>query len=253
MADRNIEKALYGPSYLEVAFGAVLGILLGVFAAALYFGFKPVEKVLTMPKEPVANVVYFIPGKDSAARAKGWQAKQKTFVAGGEVMLREEELNAWGETLSDYKPVDPKVPKNAKPVVPAKPGTPAKPVVPAKPGDPVVEEAQDAFFAVGAPNFSIKEGRLQIALICKLNYYGIGSDVWVKTTGRFSRSGDTYKFIPAEFYFGSCPLHLIPAAATFAENRLLAELKITDDILLAWSKTSLITIEGDQLKIITKP
>ena len=48
MADKNIEKALYGPSYLEVALGAILGILIGVFAAGLYFVFKPVEKVLRL-------------------------------------------------------------------------------------------------------------------------------------------------------------------------------------------------------------
>ena len=258
MADKNIEKALYGPSYLEVAFGAILGIVAGVTAAILYFVFKPVEKVLLMPKEPAANVVYLITGKEYTGRSKGWQVKQKTFTTGGEVMFREEELNAWGTTLSDYKPSepkDPKDPKNAKPAVPAKPVTPPKPGAPGKtdkPGEPAVEDV-DVFFAVGAPNFSIKDGRVQVALVCKMNYYGIGSDVWVKATGRFTRTGDAYKFTPTEFYFGSCPLHLIPAASAYVTGKLLAELKITDEIQLAWGKVSLITIEGDQLKVVTKP
>lgn len=244
MADKNIQKALYGPSYLEVALGAILGIAVGIFAACLYFIFKPVEKVDKMPKEPVANVVYVIPGKESSTRARGWQAKQKTFLEGGEILLREEELNAWGATLSDYKPVDPKAP--------VKPVAPAKPAATGKPGDPAAEEPAEVFFAASAPNFSIKDNRLQIALVCKLNYYGIGSDVWVKVTGRFTRTGDTYKFTSEEFYFGSCPLHLIPAASSFMTGRILADLKITDEMVQAWGRVNPIIIEGDQLKVVTK-
>lgn len=246
MADKNIQKALYGPSAFEVALGAILGIAVGIVAACLYFIFKPVEKVDKMPKDPVANVVYFIPGKESTARSKGWQAKQKTFLSGGEVLVDEEELNAWGATLSEYKPVDPK-----KPVPPAKPATPPKAGAPGKPLEPEVVE-QQVFFAVGAPNFSIRENRLQVAIIVHLDYYGVGSDVWVKATGRFNRSGDTYKFAPDEYYFGSCPLHLIPGAPEILTGRILPELKLTDETLLAWSKVSMITIEGDRLKIVSK-
>ena len=248
MADKNIQKALYGPSYLEVALGAILGILVGIVAAVLYFAFKPVEKVALMPKEPVANMVYFIPGKDSTTRGKGWPAKQKTFLEGGEILLREEELNAWAATLSDYKPAEPKA---APPATPPKPGAPAKPA-PGKPAEPAVEE-KEIFFAVGAPNFSIKENRLQIALLCHLNYYGIGADVWVKATGRFAKTAEGFRFVPAEYYFGSCPLHLIPSAADFVTSRMLPELKITDEMLQAWGKISLIMIDGEQLKIVTKP
>lgn len=226
---------------MEVALGAILGILVGIFAACLYFVFKPVEKVDKLPKEPVANVVYFIPGKESSARSRGWQDKLSIFQSGGEILVKEEELNAWGATLSDYKPVDPKAPK---------PITPPKPAV-GKDGQPV--EEKEVFFAVAAPNFSIRENQLQITMVCHLNYYGIGSDVWIKVAGRFTRTGDTYKFTPAEFYFGSCPLHLIPAASYFMQGRLLSELKITDEMQLAWSKVGIITIEGDQLKVITKP
>ena len=251
MADKNIQKALYGPSYLEVALGAILGLAIGIFAACLYFVFKPVEKVAQMPKEPVANVVYFIPGKENPGRAKGWPAKLKTFVAGGEIVLNEEELNAWAETLSDYKPVDPKAP--VKPGTPPKKPVPPKPGAPAKVDEPPPPEPPEVFFAVGAPNFSIKENRVQIAMTCKLNYYGIGTDVWVKVTGRFTRTGDSYKFTPAEFYFGSCPLHLIPIAATFAAERLTAQLKITDEMVQAWNRINLLLIEGEQLKVVTKP
>jgi len=248
MADKNIQKALYGPSTLEVALGAILGILVGIVAAFFYFVFKPIEKVDKLPKEPVANVVYFIPGRESAARSKGWQAKQKTFLAGGEILVDEEELNAWGATLSDFKPAEPKKPT----VPPAKPGTPPKPGAPGKPLEPEATE-KDVVFAVGAPNFSIKDNRLQIAMVCHLSYYGVGADVWVQANGRFSKSGDGFKFVPAELYFGSCPLHLIPTAPSLLVGQLLPELKITDEMQLAWSKVSMILVEGDRLKIVTKP
>jgi len=247
MADKNIQKALYGPSAFEVALGAILGIAVGIVAAGLYFIFKPVEKVDKMPKEPVANVVYFIPGKDSAGRSKGWQAKEKTFLTGGELTVSEEELNAWGATLSDYKQPDPKA---APP--PTKPGTPPKPAA-AKPLEPEAPAPAEVFFAVGAPNFSLKENHLQIAVPCHLNYYGVGSDVWVTARGRFNKSSDGFKFVATEFYFGSCPLHLIPTAPEFLTGRLLHELKITDEMILAWTKVSLVVFENERLKIVTKP
>ena len=36
MADKKLEKALYGPSMTEVALGAVLGLIVGVLAACVY-------------------------------------------------------------------------------------------------------------------------------------------------------------------------------------------------------------------------
>lgn len=249
MAEKNnIQKALHGPSSLEVALGAVLGIAVGVVASCLYMVFKPVEKVLTMPKEPAANTVYIVAGKESGARSKGWQAKFKTVTTGGETLLREEELNAWALTLSDYKPVDPKAPKTPAPAKPA----PAKPAGKDKALEPEAPADAEVFFAASAPNFSIRENRVQIALQCKLNYYGIGTDVWVKVNGRFTLTSEGYKFTPSEYYVGSCPLHLIPTAPQIMTGLILGDLKIPDDVVHAWEKISIITIEGEQLKVVTK-
>ena len=60
MADKKLEKALYGPSMTEVALGAVLGLLLGLLAASVYLVFKPVAAVKELPKEPLRSVVYYI-------------------------------------------------------------------------------------------------------------------------------------------------------------------------------------------------
>ena len=59
MADKNIQKALYGPSYFEVGLGAVLGILIGIVAAVLYFTFKPVEKVVLEDVRSDGSIKYY--------------------------------------------------------------------------------------------------------------------------------------------------------------------------------------------------
>ena len=69
MADKKIEKALYGPSLTEVALGAVLGFIVGIVAACAYLVFKPVQQVLVMPEKAKQSisVVYYLPGSESNA------------------------------------------------------------------------------------------------------------------------------------------------------------------------------------------
>jgi hypothetical protein len=256
MADPNIQKALHGPSAFEVALGAILGIAVGALACVFYLVYKPVEKVLVLPKDPAPNMVYVITGKESNARSKGWQAKFKSLAAGGEFYLREEEMNAWAATFSEYKPADPNAPP--APPAPAKPAP--KPAAKPKPGDkakpealePEAETKQEFFFAT-SPNFSIKDSRLQIVLQCKFDYYGIGSDVWVKVLGHFTLTGDGYVFTPEEFYLGSCPLHLLPGSSPYLTGLIIGKYKIPEEIVQAWGKVSILTLEGDQMKIVVKP
>src|SRR5690242_8328134 len=99
MADKKLEKALYGPSVTEVALGAVLGLIAGVLVAVVYLVFKPVAQVKAMPKETLRSVVYYLPGNDSNAKSRGWQAKQKQFLAGTSVTVVEDELNAWSASV----------------------------------------------------------------------------------------------------------------------------------------------------------
>src|SRR5882757_8293221 len=141
MADKKLEKALYGPSMTEVALGAVLGLIVGVLAACAYLVFKPVSQVKEMPKEVSRSVVYYIPGSESSAKAKGWQAKQKQFLSNPTFSfdLVEDDLNAWASTLA-APAAPPPVPKpGAKPAA-AAPADPAKP-------------ATDGIFNPGRPNF----------------------------------------------------------------------------------------------------
>jgi hypothetical protein len=239
MADTKIQKALYGPSPWEVATGAILGILIGVFGACVYLVIKPVEMVKLMPKEPAPNVVYFVPGQESTTKSRGWHAKQKTFVEGGDVLLSEEELNAWAKEL-------PTPAQNQK--TPPKPGTTLTKVDPAKdkPADP-------DFLSATALNFRVKDKRLQISFKCTLDYYGIGKDVWVVATGGFARDGQHFVFDPETFYFGSCPLHRMPLISQFMAERFVSALHVSEDVRAALDKMTSASFDGDLLKISTKP
>lgn len=231
MADKKIEKALYGPSLIEVALGAVLGLGAGVLAACVYLVFlKPVTTVKELPKEPVRGMVYYIPGSESGSKGRTWTAKQKQFVAGTNVTLIEEELNAWATSAFAA----------AKPKPGAKPGeTPA----------PGSGPALDGIFNPGNPNFKITDGKLQIGTKCILNWYGLTKEVMLVTTGEIVSSGGKYVYSAETLYLGSCPIHLLPAVAGPLMSTLMDKKKAPDDINSAWAKLTDVTLEGNTLKL----
>ena len=238
MADKKLEKALYGPSVTEVALGAVLGLLVGVLVAGVYLVFKPVVQVKVLPKEPLRSVVYYIPGDESNAKSKGWQAKQKQFLAGNTISVVEEELNAWSASAGTAAPA-------AKPV--AKAPAPEKPKPAAKADE--AKPAPEGFVIPYAPNFKVVGDKLQVGLKCTLNWYGLTFDTTVVATGGFSKSGDLVVFTPQKVYLGSCPLHLLPALSGVFVSHIISKEKVSDEIRTAWTKLTAITIEGGALKI----
>ncbi len=238
MANDKINKALYGPSMLEVGLGAVLGLLVGVLVASIYLVFKPVQTVKEMPKEPSRSMVYYLPGSESSAKSRGWEAKQKQFLAGGRVQLVEDELNAWVSSLASPAPAPA---KPAKPAAKPKPGE--KP--PAKPDTP----APEGFIIPARPNFRIIGDKLQIGLKCTLNWYGFMTDVTVQATGGFRKEGDLFVFAPDTVYLGSCPLHMLPWASPALITHIIANEKVPDEFSAAWAKLTQVSIEGGSLKL----
>lgn len=238
MADKKLEKALYGPSMTEVALGAVLGLLLGLLAASVYLVFKPVAAVKELPKEPLRSVVYYITGNESNAKSKGWQAKQKQFLSGKafSLSLVEEELNMWGNTIGGPAPAAP-APKPG-----AKPG--------AAPAADAPKPAVDGILNPGKPNFRIVEGKLQIGGKCLLNWYGLTYEVTYLTTGTFAKSGDSVSFVADKVYLGSCPVNLLPAASGPLVTHMISKMKVSDEIRAAWGKLQSATIEGGAVKLV---
>lgn len=229
MAATKLQKALYGPSLTEVAFGALLGLLVGVVVACVYLVFKPVLTVKEMPKEPASNVVYFLLGADSNAKSKTWQAKQKQFLTGGRVQLVEDELNAWAATLGG-----------------AAPGEAAKA---AKPGDQAGQPAPTGFVIPAKPNFRLVDGKIQIGMQCTLNWFGLMTDVTVQATGVLSKEGDVFAFVPETVFLGSCPLHFLPLLSTRFVSLISDNEKVPDEVRAAWAKLTEARIEGSTLKL----
>lgn len=223
MADKKIEKALYGPSTTEVALGAVLGLGTGLLAACVYLVFKPVEQVRELPPEEkqTRGTVYYIPGSESGAKNRNWSAKQNQFIAGQSVVLIEDELNAWASS--------------AFAVPMAKPDA-----APATEG---------GIFQPGRPNFKIAGGKLRIGFKCLLNWYGFGREVFVVTTGDIKRKGDRFAFVPETVYLGSCPLHLLPVVPGPLVAHLLGKKEFSDELKSAWAKVNDVTLEGNTLKL----
>ena len=234
MADKKLEKALYGPSLTEVALGAVLGLFAGVVMACVYLVLKPALSVKELPKEPSRSVIYYIPGSESSTKSKGWQAKQKQLIGGAGIQLVEDELNAWALTLA--------APSAAKPAAKPKSGEQAKPDE-TKPAPP------DGFIIPATLNFRIIGDKLQIGTKCTLNWYGLAYDTTVVATGGFRRSGDVFEFSADKVFLGTCPLHLVPAASGLLVSAIASKQKLSDELRIALTKVSGVTIEGGTLKL----
>jgi hypothetical protein len=232
MADKKIEKALYGPSTTEVALGAILGLAAGLLVACVYLVFKPVLQVKELPKEPVRGAVYYIPGSESTSKSKGLAAKQKAFIGGAGIELSEDELNAWSASTFGATPAAPK---------PAAKGAEAKP--------DANQPAYDGIFNPGTPNFKFVGGNLQVGFKCVLNWYGLTQEVIVLSTGSLVLSGDDVVYVPQTLFLGSCPVHLIPGAAEPLASHLMGKKKVPDEIKSAWAKVNDATIEGPALKL----
>lgn len=233
----KIEKALYGPSIVEVVFGAILGLLAGVLAACIYLVFKPVATLRELPKEQPRGMVYYMPGSESKARGAAWQTKQKQFLAGTTVQLVEDELNSWltSSIKLDAPPAAPKPKANAPAATPA----------------PAADSpGSNQVFIPSKPNFKIANDKLQIGLNCTLNWYGMATDVTLQSTGTFTKDGDHFVYTPDTLYLGSCPVHYLPGVSPLLMSHLLAKGRVPDEFRDAWYKLNDVVVNGNSLKLV---
>ena len=239
MVNRKVERALHGPSMLEVFLGAVLSLVLGVAAALVYMTVQPVLVGLPDPKAEPGSPVTYAKGTNDDDRGKLWLRKKQLFTEGMSVDLNEDELNAW---ISAGAPPDPFKTIEAKSPVPPAPGAPAEPV-------PATKMLQ-----FGTPNFRIANGRLQIGTEGEFDFdmLGIKKPLILQTSGRFVKTGGKITFVPEQLFIGSCPLHKLPGVAAFVLDRLLADVKIPPDIAAPWKKLAAVSIQGNSL-LLTMP
>lgn len=215
--NKKLERELHGPSWTEVILGAVLSLLLGVVLAAVYLVLKPVATVKELPKEPAADVVYYIEGTRDLTKSRQAAAKQKAFVQGGSVVLNEDELN----TLLGVTP---------------------------KAADPAAAPAEKTI-TPGTPNFRIRDNVLQIGVPVQIKVAGFAQNVIVQARGGFAQHGDTWVFDPTEFYVGSCPLQRLPAAEGFLMKQIMGGATIPEDLTAAWKRLTGVAVEDATLRL----
>ncbi len=225
---KKIDRALYGPSWFEVIFGAFLSVVIGLVLAVVYLVAKPVTTVKELPKEPVPGMVYYIEGSKDATKGRSWVAKRQQLVAGMSVQVTEEEINA---AIAGVNAPAPKKP-GAKAEEPA-------PEAEAKPGP----------FQAGAPNFRIRDSVVQISTPVTVNALDLGLNVLVHARGTFEKQGDRFVFTPKTLLVGSCPVEKIPGAATYVLRQFLGAQAIPEDIAGAWAKLANVSVEGALLKL----
>lgn len=238
---KKIDRALYGPSFVEVILGAVLSFILGVALAAVYLIAKPVTLVKELPKEPAREAIYYIEGSRDVTKGKVWTKKHKILVGGGSVALTEDELN------SAITPAVDSTPKPAAPPEKPKPGAPAdksKPAPAAAPVGPPPVPGQ--WLAVGIPNFRLHDGQLQIGVPCTISVplVGYNQPVTVVATGGFSRQGDVFVFEPKSYFVGSFEIDRLPGAAALVTKKILAVQTIPPDLEAAWKKLAAVSFDA---------
>ncbi len=225
---KKIDRALYGPGWLEVTLGAVLSVALGLVLAAAYLVFKPVTQVKELPKEPALGMVYSIAGSQDPAKARQVASKQKIFAQGGSVSLKEDELNAAA--------------------------APAAPL--AAPGKAALAAPEPAeVLSAGAPNFRLRGGLLQFSVPVRVRYPLVGLDATflIQATGSFERSGDLFVYRPSQLYLGSCPVQRLPLVDEWVTDRMFNAGRFPAELVAAWGRLTGVTIEGDTLKLTMPP
>lgn len=237
---KKIDRAQNGPSLTEVVLGVVLSLVLGVVLGAALLVMRPVVVAKDTPKDPDPKAIYFIEGSRDTAKARQALAKRKSFVEGQSVTVTEDEINA----LAAPAPVGAPGAKAAE-----------KKVDPKAKTDPKAKEAapspasSDGMFAVGQPNFRVREGKVQIGVPVTINVLGLGEKVIAQARGGIVKKGDLFVFEPETLYLGSCPVQRLPFVAGYVREKFIASQAIPEDIKTSWAKLANVTIEGNAVKL----
>jgi hypothetical protein len=218
--NKKLQREMYGPGWIEVIFGAILSLSLGIVLAFLFLTFSPVVKVKELPKEPAANTVYFIPGSRNSDKTRQLSAKQSAFLQGQSVNFNEDELNALAAPKEAPKPTSLPVPAN------------------------------DKFLSASALDFRIQDSVMQIGLPLHLSAMGFEHDLIVQARGGFEKTGETVVFHPKELYIGGCPLQNLPGGVAdklFA--RMVASANMPAEFTEAWRRVTEAKVDGALVRL----
>jgi len=214
--DKKQARAVYGPGWIEIIFGAGLSLVVGIIAAAVWLVFKPVVTAKEPSEAANQNTVYYLPGVSNANTGRTWMRKKQLLVEGqpGDLVLTEVELNGWA--VNAMKPLSP---SSTDTVVPAQ------------------------------INFRIADGLLQIGAPATVNLVGFAIPIVIQTRGDFQRDGEQFAFVPRELFLGSLATHRIPNFAPKVLQFIAQIQPLPADVLEGWKKLSAVAVEGEHLRV----
>jgi hypothetical protein len=220
--NKKVLRDVYGPGIIEVLFGAVLSLALGVVLAGLYLVFKPVSVVKQLPAGDLREygMVYYIQGTKNAAKDNQLLRKQQLFLEGSSVTLTEDELNTWMASND---------------------GAPKKAL--ADPKAPVLNELN---FRIVTEN---GKGVLQIGIPYTVDLLGLSGPVIIQMKGTFVKQGNRFAYNPSMFLVGSLPTQRIPALTAWLMEKIYSTQELPDDLAAAWKKLQDVSIEDNTLRL----
>lgn len=214
--DKQQQRALYGPGWVEVILGVGLSLLVGVILGAIWLVFKPVVVAKELSTTAAPGSVFYYPGATNANAARTWMRKKQILAEGqaGEFVLTEEELNAWA-------------------------------------ADTMKSSAPDATSTVAPSqiNFRIADGILQIATPVSVDLLGLSLPVIIQARGDFEKQDDVFTFVPREMYLGSLATHRIPGLAERTLRYITQVHPFPQDVTDGWKKLAAVSVEGKQLRL----
>ncbi|PTX90772.1 hypothetical protein [Opitutus sp. ER46] len=218
----KIDRAVHGPGWGEVILGAVLSLILGIALGAILLILRPVVVAKELPKEPVPGKTYFVEGqRGDVARGKAVLARREALARGEPIRLTEADVNGLILALA--------------------PATPA-----AKPGAPAAAPSNETL-AAGTPNVRIRDGVVQIGVPVTVNALGFQQKLIAQARGGFVKRGDVFVYDPSEIYLGSCPVQRLPFLASYVRRQVAASQSVPEDVVMAWSRLTRVTVEKDTL------
>ena len=222
---RKIDRALHGPSWVEVILGAALSLVVGVILGAALLIFRPVVVVKQMPKEDAIDptAVYFLEGTRETSKARDAVAKRQAFLAGQSVSVIEDELNTLAGPAATFA-----APQN---------------------GAPAAATASEQMMAAGTPNFRVRDGALQIGAPVTVSLLGLSEKVVVQARGGFEKQDGVFVYQPDALYVGSLPVQRLPFLANYARTNFLNAELVPEDVKAAWTKLANVSIDGNVLNL----
>ena len=202
---------------IEIIFGSVLSILLGIVAGALFLLLKPVPVLEQPPKEFKDGEVYCQLGKKDWNAGRRWMFKRDSFLQGHTVSVTEDELNAWVDSIFPSNPVTTK------------------------------KQVDAPFFQQATPNLRLTSDRLILSMVCKLSLADMTRDLVVQVEGRFEKAHGAVVFWPEKLYLGSLPVHMLQPLKAIVFPQLTGLFELPADVVQSWSKLDDVRVEHSEL------